>query len=48
MPLIHPAMLGALIWVLKSEGLSLDEIVEVAGDLVVPIVVRAQVAPGTI
>ena len=46
--LIHPATLGALIWVLQSSGLSLDEVVEVAGNLVVPIVMRAQVAPGKV
>ena len=46
--LIHPATLGALIWVLQTSGLSLDEVVDVAGNLVVPIVMRAHAAPGKI
>jgi AcrR family transcriptional regulator len=46
--LIHPATLGALIWTLQGSGLSLDEVIAVVADLVVPIVARAQLAPGRI
>jgi len=43
--LIHPATLGALISTLETSGLSLEEVIEVVGDLVVPIARRTQVAP---
>jgi AcrR family transcriptional regulator len=46
--LLHPATLGAFIWTLQSSGLSLDEVIDVVGDLLVPMVARAPVAPGPI
>jgi hypothetical protein len=42
--LIHPATLGAFIWAIQSSGLTLDEVIQVVGDLVVPVVQRAHVA----
>ncbi|HKB28387.1 MAG TPA: TetR/AcrR family transcriptional regulator [Candidatus Limnocylindrales bacterium] len=38
--LIHPATLGALIWTLQSSGFSLDEVIDVAGNLMVTVLER--------
>jgi AcrR family transcriptional regulator len=43
--ILHPTTLGALIWQLKASGMSVDEVIQVVGDLLVPMVERAHVAP---
>jgi AcrR family transcriptional regulator len=42
--LLHPAALGGLIWALGESGLSLEETIQVIGDLLIPVVERARLA----